>query len=369
MTPRQPRKVLMTADCIGGVWNYCLQLIEEFVPHGIEVLLAVFGGLASADQRRATLPLPNLRLVEPDLKLEWMPESAVDLHRAGHLLRQLEAEFAPDIVHINGYANAAAGFAAPVVAVAHSCVPTWWRACRGREVPPEWAGYRRRLRNGVAAADCVVAPSSAYLREFIAANGRPRWAQVIHNGRDPARYRPAPKQPLVLAAGRLWDEAKNIRVLCRAAAELPCSVLIAGDGSPNVPLPPNVRLLGRLDAPRLATRMSEAAVFAAPARYEPFGLAVLEAALSGCALVLADIPTMRELWENAATFVAPDDAAGWAEALQWLVTDPASARVAGRAARDRALGYSASAMARGYVALYAELLAPAAPRAAEGRAA
>ncbi len=31
-----------------------------------------------------------------------------------------------------------------------------------------------------------------------------------------------------------------------------------------------------------------------PARYEPFGLSVLEAALSGCALVLGDIPSLRE---------------------------------------------------------------------------
>ena len=57
-------------------------------------------------------------------------------------------------------------------------------------------------------------------------------------------------------------------------------------------------------------------VFVSAALYEPFGLAVLEAAQAGCALVLSDIPTFRELWDGAALFVAADDAAGFAAALE-----------------------------------------------------
>ena len=49
------------------------------------------------------------------------------------------------------------------------------------------------------------------------------------------------------------------------------------------------------------------AIYASPARYEPFGLGVLEAALSSCALVLGDSPTLREPWSDAALFVPPDD--------------------------------------------------------------
>ena len=51
--------------------------------------------------------------------------------------------------------------------------------------------------------------------------------------------------------------------------------------------------------------MARTAVFVSPALYEPFGLAVLEAAQAGCALVLSDIPTFRELWDGVALFVAP----------------------------------------------------------------
>ncbi|MEB3829625.1 glycosyltransferase [Phormidium sp. CCY1219] len=56
---------------------------------------------------------------------------------------------------------------------------------------------------------------------------------------------------------------------------------------------------------------ARAAIYAFPARYEPFGLSVLEAALSGCALVLGDIPRLREMWGDAAVFANPDVARRW----------------------------------------------------------
>src|SRR5690625_7216151 len=41
------------------------------------------------------------------------------------------------------------------------------------------------------------------------------------------------------------------------------------------------------------TWLRQASVFVMPSRYEPFGLSVLEAALSGCALILSDIQIGR----------------------------------------------------------------------------
>ncbi|MBV9555260.1 MAG: glycosyltransferase family 4 protein [Alphaproteobacteria bacterium] len=351
----------MTGDTVGGVWSYALQLVEALAPHGVEVLLVAMGGEPNRDQLRAAAALPNLRLIASPLKLEWMAEPAADLRRTRDRLREAEARFAPDVVHINGYADAAAGFAAPVAVVAHSCVPSWWRACRQDAIPACWDAYRDRLARGVAAARCVVAPSCAFLDSFIAANGTPRCSRVIHNGRDPERYRPGRKRRFALATGRLWDEAKNIAAVCRAASQIAHPVSVAGPGSPHGAVPHNLRLLGRLDGAALAAQMAEAAVFVAPARYEPFGLAVLEAALSGCALVVGDIPTMRELWDGAAHFVDPDNSDALAGTIERLLSDAGAAQSAGRAARRRALTYSAERMARGYVALYRELLAPARP--------
>jgi glycosyltransferase involved in cell wall biosynthesis len=358
MSERAPRRVLMTGDTVGGGWDYSLQLVGALEPYGVEVTLVAFGGQPSRDQQRAAAALPNLWLIGSDLKLEWMPDPATDLRQAQELLLQIEAAHPPDIVHINGYAHAAAGFAAPVVVVAHSCVATWWRACRGEPPPRCWDAYRRSLRSGLAAARCVVSPSHAFLDSFITEHGALPHTRVIYNGRDPQRYAPGGKQPFVLAAGRLWDPAKNIAVLCEAAERLAYPVRIAGRGDLGSPLPPNLDLLGQLGGADLATCMAEAAVFAAPARYEPFGLAVLEAALSGCALVLGDIPTMRELWDGVASFFHPDDPGALVRAVAPLLADTGTARGAGFAARRRALDYGAGPMARGYLDLYRELLRP-----------
>ena len=91
-------------------------------------------------------------------------------------------------------------------------------------------------------------------------------------------------------------------------------------------------------------------VFVSPALYEPFGLAVLEAAQAGCALVLADIPTFRELWDGAALFVPPSDDRAIAATLSTITADTAlrtrmAAAAERRAAADYTIGKSVDALA------------------------
>src|SRR5262249_58528859 len=83
-----------------------------------------------------------------------------------------------------------------------------------------------------------------------------------------------------------------------------------------------VELLGVLSEAEMAPLYAGASIYAAPARYEPFGLTILEAALSGCALVLGDIPSLRELWEDAAVFVPRDDDAALETCLRDLIRHP-----------------------------------------------
>ena len=79
--------------------------------------------------------------------------------------------------------------------------------------------------------------------------------------------------------------------------------------------------------------MRRAAVFASAARYEPFGLAVLEAAMHGARSCLPTSRRFRELWHDAALFIAADDAAGFAAAFDGLAEEPAlRRRLAARAA-------------------------------------
>jgi glycogen(starch) synthase len=103
----------------------------------------------------------------------------------------------------------------------------------------------------------------------------------------------------------------------------------------------------------------------APSRYEPFGLAPLEAALHGCALVLSDIGTFRELWDGCAEFFPSGDARALAQAIRRLSGDAQRRERLARAARTRALRrYTAGRMAAEYIELYHEMKRTWVPRPA-----
>jgi glycogen synthase len=357
---RELRRVLMTSDTIGGVWTYSIDLCRGLQNYGVQVVLLSMGRLPDADQVREVATLPNVTLIPTDHRLEWMSGCEEDLHRSGDILLGLEDEFQPDIIHLNTYWHASLPLRAPRLVAAHSCVASWWAACRGTDLPDEWSPYLSWVRKATQAADIVIAPSAAHLRELQRLYGRvPRW-QLIRNGRDPSLFRTGPKRDLALAAGRLWDEAKNIGALCEAANEIDLpAIMVAGDAiGPNGEMAPSgkVSLLGKLTHAELARCMASASIFVAPARYEPFGLTVLEAALSACALVLGDIPTMRELWDDAALFVDPGNPAELRSALRHLQNNPARRAELGAKACARAARYPLADMARSYHQAYCNLL-------------
>jgi len=361
MSPSAPRKVLMTADTVGGVWTFAIELCARLAKHGIEVTLLSMGRLPDEAQLAEARALPNLRLVATGHRLEWMQDCENDVIDSGTTLLQLARDMRPDVVHVNGYYHASLPFDAPVVLTAHSCVASWWQACRRDVIPLEWWRYVNWVSAGIRSAGLLTAPTQAFLGQFQAIHGRAKDARAIWNGRDVSFFSAGPKRNMVLAAGRLWDEAKNIAMLCRVAGKLSVPVAVAGeeispDGS-STELE-NVIWLRRLSRREMAAQMAQAAVFAAPSRYEPFGLSVLEAALSGCALALGDIPTLRELWDGAATFVHPDDEDGWGSALGQLTENSDLAFESGRRARARAIQYSADAMAAEYLDAYRAVWMP-----------
>jgi glycogen synthase len=349
-----PRRVLVTADAVGGVWTHAVGLARGLEGRGVEVLLAVLGPAPDAARRADAA---GLRVEATGLGLEWRDRAGPLARDARRALLALERRFRPDVVHANGFREAAAGFAAPVLVGAHSCVRTWWRACRGGDPPAgEWGPYERGVREGLAAAGLLVAPTAAFLAAFREAWGASTLppARAVPNGLDPDDAPAAPKRPFVLAAGRLWDEAKGVATLAEAAPGLPWPVLVAGDGPG--PAGEGVRRLGRLPSAELRALMAGAAVFAAPARYEPFGLAALEAAAAGCALVLGDVPTLRELWDGAARFVPPGDPGALRRALLDLIGDEGERTRLGALARERARTFTQERMVEGYLGAYAELL-------------
>ncbi len=354
-----PARVLMTADAVGGVWTYALELARALAPFGTRVTLATMGPAPNAARRREAASVPGLRLEVSEYRLEWMADPWRDVERAGEWLLALEERDRPDVVHLNGYAHGALPWRAPVLVVGHSCVLSWWTAVHGRPAPREWDRYQDAVREGLSAAELVVAPTRAMLRELATFYGPLAAARVIPNGRRAPSLPAVPKEPLVLCAGRLWDEGKNLRALQEAAAGVPWPVYVAGDEQRlEVGQQPRseLRPLGRLEAAAMAGWLARASIYAHPALYEPFGMSVLEAALAGCALLLGDVPSLRENWDGAAEFVPPRDHAALAGTLRALVANPARVALLAGRARERARALGPGRMADGYLSAYGWLL-------------
>jgi glycogen synthase len=335
----------MSTDAVGGVWTYAAELRAELAVAGVEVVLATLG----------PNPPPEPGIAYRRCRLEWQEEPWEDVRDSGEWLRALAKDEHVDLVHLNGYAHGALPWHIPVVVVGHSCVLSWHEAVRGAAAGASWQRYRREVHAGLCGADIVVAPTAtmrAALRRLYDLSHRCR---VIANGVSPHPAQSTAKQRLVLAAGRLWDEAKGLDTLDAAAARIDWPVAVAGDSGGASAR--NVHLLGQLDRQALRMRMGRSAIFAHPARYEPFGLVVLEAALAGCALVLGDIPSLREQWDGAALFAAPGDDAALADALERLIADDELRRTLAAEAFRRARCNDARAMAGAYIELYRRLCA------------
>jgi glycosyltransferase involved in cell wall biosynthesis len=353
------RHVMMTADAVGGVWTYALDLASSLAKLGVRTTLATMGEPLRTPQRAQAARVEGLKLIESEFKLEWMEDPWTDVSTAGDWLLGLEERECPDVVHLNGYALAALDWHAPRLVVAHSCVLSWWKAVLGEQAPGKYDRYRGAVVNGLRAADAVVAPTRAMLHSLREHYHAPLRGRVIPNGVRVERFSIARKEPFVLAAGRLWDEAKNLGLLAAVAPHLRWPVVLAGSGDHpdgGTRRHEGVRMLGWLDQAELRAWMARASIYALPARYEPFGLSVLEAALSGCALVLGDIPALREVWQKSALFVRPDDEQALLNAVEQLVGDDTLRSAMSAAAHGRALFFTAELMGRRYLDLYRELV-------------
>jgi len=354
-------KVLMTADPVGGVWTFALELCAGLARHGVSVTLATLGAPLTSAQRSTAAAVAGLELVESAFRLEWMAEPWADLEHAGKWLLQLEREYRPDVIHLNHLVHGDLPWRAPVVVTGHSCVASWWHAVYGTALPAQWGTYEQRVSRSLQSADCVSAPTRAMLSQLRRYYGPLPISAVVPNGRDPTLFSPSQrKEHLVLCAGRLWDVAKNAQALAAVAPHVEWQVCIAGecsspDGARAELAAANLHLLGPLAPQELAVWFQRAAIYALPARYEPFGLTVLEAALSGCALLLGDIPSLREVWGEAAWYVAPDDHLRLRQLLSQLIRDStARTELAARAA-DVAARHSPERTAQAYLSLYSKL--------------
>jgi glycosyltransferase involved in cell wall biosynthesis len=358
--------ILVTADTLGGVWNYTRELVTGLHARGHRVTLVSFGDIPTAAQTEWITALQNVDFRPTAFRLEWMQDSDADLAAAAAFLLALNEEVDPDMLHFSQFYFGNIPCDIPRIVVAHSDVVTWWQAVHGKQPPPSaWmASYRAAVQRAVRGADVVVAPSNWMLDAFQEVHGTVKRAAVIYNGRTPAWFNPyAAKRGYALSVGRLWDLGKNSVLLSRIASPLPVSV--AGSdrdpsGGPDGPLAAGNSALtfkGPQDSRRLQELYANAAIYIATSQYEPFGLAPVEAALSRCAIVASDIPSLAEIWGDAAIYFRNNDALSLQETLDDLVSNPGRVTAAaGRAYRRAMQYYTSSRMVDDYLSLYRSLV-------------
>src|SRR3954467_9044027 len=118
--PQAARSILMTADPIGGVWQYALELCSQLNRRSIGVSLATMGRRLTSAERAAAANLANVELFQSDFKLEWMNDPWADLSQAARWLLELERQTQPSLVHLNQYCFGALSWHSPCLVVGHS---------------------------------------------------------------------------------------------------------------------------------------------------------------------------------------------------------------------------------------------------------
>jgi glycosyltransferase involved in cell wall biosynthesis len=358
-------RVLMTLDAVGGVWRYAVELAAGLRAAGTSTVFLGFGPPPSERQRREAGAAGTLDWA--DAPLDWLVADEGALAPVPRAIEDAARRHRADLLHLNLPSQAAClGVAVPVVAVSHSCVATWFRAVRGTALPSDWAWQGRLTGQGLRGASVAVAPSRSHAAALVAAYGPLPNLRVVHNGSAPREARPG-EGSFAVASGRWWDEGKGASTLDAAAehAKWPVRMLGALQGSNGQSfLPRHAAWAGELPHGDAVDLMGRAGAFVSPSLYEPFGLAVAEAAGLGRPLVLSDIPTFRELWDDAALFFPPRDAWALARHLDALAADPVLRAQLGARARARAARFAPEAQASRMLAIYADLLGAAPLRAA-----
>jgi len=363
--------VLITSDTLNGIWTYTRELVSGLIARGVRVTLVSFGEIPLPDQTAWMDRLHGLEYHPTAFRLDWMQEGEQDFSDASAYLCSILKERKPDLLHSNHLGYGALPVAIPRVVVAHGDLITWWKAVHGRE-PKDAAWlrwYRRTISQGIAEASAVVAPSEWMMNTLRSSYGPGAVERVIHHGRNPVLFNPyVTKDDSVLAVGRLIDPARQVNLITEQSHPVPVCIVgsEAVEQMEEVAVRTDVKfadgnggiaIKGPQSEAQLRVLYSRAAMYAGTARYEPSGMAILEAALSRCTLILNDIPSLRELWGPAAVYFKTNEADSLAEAVRILSGDAQMRRnFANRAFQRARECFNSHRMTDNYIQLYRSAL-------------
>lgn len=338
-----PLRILMTTDTRSEVWSYSLELTEALNRKGHQVTLAVLGRSLNRQQRNQLRRLPRVEVFENPHLLDRMN----DAKATGQWLLHLERQTQPNLIHLNGYAYATLPWQAPKVVVAPICPASRSKPGQARL----WPAYREYVKQSLQAADLVLAPTQTMLATLEESYGPLHQSQVVPVGHNPYPIHVTKKRSYVLTTSQGWDDHQMLLTLERVAPRLPWPIYSIGNKQVRGVENPLqwINTVGPVSAKKRRAWFSHAAIYALPTRYEPFGLATLEAAQAGCALILGDIPNLREMWGDAALYVPPDDPQALEVALVLLMADSNYRKLMAKRAYTHAQKFTSEQMAEQYL--------------------
>lgn len=357
-------RILLTTDTVGGVWTFSREVTRGLLSCGQSVALVSFGRPPSQPQLSWVAQTKMtyggaFRYVSSEVPLEWMEANKAAYSGGKDLLCRLAEEFNADLVHANQFCFGALPLGIPKLVTAHSDVKSWASACRpgALDLSSDWfQQYQSLVCAGLEGADLVVAPSRwmlKALRNGFEFDGR---TEIVLNGRTiEAPPTELPRYLQAVSVGRLWDEGKGLSVLNEVDACMPILLVgentFAGAGAPDLK---STQYLGSLEEESVLETFRKCSLYLATSIYEPFGLAPLEAALCGCGVLARGIPSLREVWGNAAEFF--HDADELSGLLLRLKNSPDALKGLQSRSLHRALELSADRMVTRYLAIYERLL-------------
>jgi glycosyltransferase involved in cell wall biosynthesis len=336
---------------IGGSERHLLTLLPALAERGIEpVLLGLDDPAWDASDFYGALRVPALRVPAP---------RDLDPLLLARVVRAARADVVhTHLVHADVYGGLAAALrGTPFVSTKHND-------------DPFRLGPFRYVERGLARLARRVVTITDALRDFTVEQvGVPaEKVETIHYGMDdlPQAWGENPPDGvegrILLSVSRLTPQ-KGVDVAIRALPLLPDDtvLVVLGDGPERAALEALARELGverRVflpgRVPDVAAWLERATAYVHPARWEGFGLGVLEAMLAGLPVVASNVSSLPELVGDTGVLVRPDDPSALALGVARALDTPSL----GAAGRERAKSeFSVARMADRTAELYREIRA------------
>jgi phosphatidylinositol alpha 1,6-mannosyltransferase len=355
---------------VNGVAHCVLRVAEHLVRRGHQPLVIAPRPPGSLPRPDHAVPYPVVRV--PSVPMPGYPGFRVAV---GQGLRAAMAGHRTEIVHLaSPFVLGASGAVAagrlglPVVAVYQTDVGGYARAYRLG--PVGQAAAWRRLRKIHNAADRTLAPSTAAASSLHSRGIDRVW--LWGRGVDTTRFDPVKRseqlraelapggEVLVGYVGRLAPE-KRVDLLSQAATRPGVRLVVVGAGPAEAAarrIMPEAVFLGQRHGEELASIYASLDVFVHAGPHETFGQTLQEAAASGLPVVAPAAGGPIDLVSDGVTgfLVPPGDAGALAAAVARLAGDPGLRAAQGRAARQRVLGRTWSALGDELIGHYQAVL-------------